>query len=1142
MSTQSFDGLCQSMQGKSITRGWDAVVTMSRAKVNRLLEQQYINRFRNDNFLKKISGEHSIFGYAVLELDGLVLSQPRLSFENANLANSKARLTFDVEAGMVSRRFDGPNLPSRVTSSFVVTPQQGYKVYADIDLMFATGLVEEDEQGQGQVIIDLGKAYDFTSNLVEESMDQIALGNLFHKVYASYPPAMRTYKLGMLDFDADDLLVPREFQIRTHKAPQDNAVLSEDGEGGAVVLFVRTRNNPSNGSTPGQGSDFPYLIPDDLDPGTGQPIYSGSLVLASRVVFDWFLEPYLMQTVGNDLRVQREVLSNHVARSLRAVSGGISLKDFNYKHVHENSITHISAAVKNEGPFKMGYYHGDSTKALRFSANQRFMFDCSWFGHQPVALRFTQLYVLGIGNRDYPYTGYGMPKVKFELAPVVDAESNAVTFEREPGHQFSVDSDWMPPDYEDQTPRWIFESLRVTLEGVTSRLVDGLKRMALPAINVFHINHLLFPEKNALRLTKAALPGDLFLAGHIDPTQVSATLEPLFGRVRVGEQLAFDLKTNGEPITDVTWRVRAVDGSRATGDISDDGTFTAPTAEMIDDLAVRNVVTVSYKNADTGAERFVSAMVVVVADPMTVTPSMFTIDMESSGRDPDSSPVPVKLKVTLLKEEKLKWTLRGPGELHETGDEATYTQPEAISEALLPIEIEVEGLTSGNKVFATIILLNSAFTLPVAPALHPGLPAKAVTQLRVDNEEDNSDVVWSMVTKEGRIDPVTGAYTAPDEIRSPYAVILAATGTSPRAHRGYSLIRLSNYARQSKWKTLDFFRLTTDSLTTWTTRNGRQQVTVIVEVRPNDVDGVEVDVSDEELASIQLVTEGGEPINMLGRDGVPPKPESPGEAWDAWGYTDVKNEFDQYQGPAMESLPALAERSPNGRRRTFYVQTRADAKLKIAAYMRGDNGLPYYSNEKGGSVADKRVIEITPERLPDFSNSAYTMERKRVKGQENNDVYLDTIDYYYLGLTSRGRVIDFRTIEFKSMKSIVQWESRQFEEDICSFTGYALAQSSVLNVDQNLYLRMPNPAAPAPGEVDKRVRPDKTVVKGFECPPGKFLISLHRSQYWKFDLGCEPDYTKGLALTIFDKFGNEHRVKVNFRSEADRNTLVAEKQ
>ena len=97
--------------------------------------------------------------------------------------------------------------------------------------------------------------------------------------------------------------------------------------------------------------------------------------------------------------------------------------------------------------------------------------------------------------------------------------------------------------------------------------------------------------------------------------------------------------------------------------------------------------------------------------------------------------------------------------------------------------------TSGNKVFATIILLNSAFTLPVAPALHPGLPAKAVTQLRVDNEEDNSDVVWSMVTKEGRIDPVTGAYTAPDEIRSPYAVILAATGTSPRAHRGYKAIQ-----------------------------------------------------------------------------------------------------------------------------------------------------------------------------------------------------------------------------------------------------------------------------------------------------------------------------------------------------------------
>lgn len=1131
MSTQSFNGLCEAMHNKSITRGWDAIVTMNRAKVNRLLEQQYINRFGMDGFLHKISSDESIDGYAVLELDGVILSQPRLSFENADLSNSKARLTFDVEAGTVNRRFAGQDALSRITSSFVVTPQQGFQVYADIDLLMATGLVEEDEEGQWQVIIDLGKAYDFSSNLVEEPLEQEALGKLFHKVYASYPPAMRTYKLGMLNFDADDLLVPREFVIRTQKAPQDNALLSEDGEGGAVVLFVRTRNNPSNGSTPSQGDDFPFLIPDDRDPDTQQGIYDGSVVLASRVVFHWFFEPYLMEAVGTDLRFERESPSHELARSLRAVAGGVTLPNFEHKHLYSEGVT-ISAAVSNNGPFKMGYSNEDPSKALRLSANRNFRFSCDWSGRQPVSLWFRQLYLLGIGDRNYGYTGYGLPTVAFEMDSVVDAQTNVVTFERAAGARFEVDGDWMPPDYGDNTPIWIFDRLKEELSKATAALLGGLQKMQLPAINLFHINHLLFPQENALLLTKAALPGDLFLAGHIDPTKISATLEPQFGRVRIGEQLKFELKTNGEPITDVTWRARAVDGSRAMGDIGDDGTFTAPTAEMMDDLTVRNVVTVSYKNAETGDERFVSAMVTVVADPMSVTPSMLTIDMESRK--------PVSLKATSLTEEALKWTLRGLGELTYTGDKATYIPPATIGESLLPVEIEVEGLDSGNRVLATILLLKGTFGLNVEPALHPGLPAKAQTQLRV-KEDEGADVVWSMVTNEGRVDPVTGAFTAPDEIRSPYAVIRATIGTGSLAHKGYSLIRLSNYARQSKWRELDFFRLTTNSLYPMVIRNGLQQVAVIVEVRPKDVDGEEVDVSDAELASIQLVTESWAPINLLGKAGVPPKPET-GEAWDPWGYTDWRNEFEQYQGTAKDILPTTSARSPNGRSRTFYVQTRADVKLKIAAYMRGDNQLPYYTNKNGGSVIDKRLIEITPDKLPDFSNAAYTMERKRVLGQENNDADLNTIDYYYLGLTNQGRTIDFRTIDFKLMKGIVQWESQQFEEDVCSFTGFAQAGSRELNFDQNLYLRMPNPAAPGPGEVDKRVRPDKTVISGYECPPGKFLISLHRCQYWKFDPGAKPDYTDGLNLIIYDKFGNEHRVKVDFKSTTDRNQLVAVKQ
>ena len=48
MSDQSFSGLCERMKGWSVTLGWDAVVAMSRTKVNSLLEQQYISRFKSE--------------------------------------------------------------------------------------------------------------------------------------------------------------------------------------------------------------------------------------------------------------------------------------------------------------------------------------------------------------------------------------------------------------------------------------------------------------------------------------------------------------------------------------------------------------------------------------------------------------------------------------------------------------------------------------------------------------------------------------------------------------------------------------------------------------------------------------------------------------------------------------------------------------------------------------------------------------------------------------------------------------------------------------------------------------------------------------------------------------------------------------
>jgi hypothetical protein len=1132
MLDQTFAGLCGRMQGKSITRGWDAICTMNRTKVNSLLEQQYIARFNKGAFLEKISGEHSMSSdpYSVLELKGLILSAPKLSFINATLANSRARLTMVVEAGTVNQRLDIPNYPTRVTSSYRVTPQQGFSVDMDIDLLAAPGTVEEG----GKVIINLANAYNFTSNLVEGAIAQEALGQIFQEWFDDLPPEQQIYELGVLNFNADDHLVPREFEIRTQKAPGGADPRSASFQDGAVVLFIRTRNNPTNGSTPVDESNFDYYIPGDLDPDTGEAIYSGSLILSSRSLFDWFIEPHLMNMIGGNLRLGRESPSNEVARSLRAIGGGFTLPDFENKHTWEGGLTRIYTSVKNDRAFTIPFSNSQSDSALRFSANTDNVFQCTWVGDQPINLWFEDRYIFGVGDESYGYRGYAKPVLSLKLKPVVNTSDDTVSFERI-DYSYRFSGQWVPPNYNiGLTPRWIFDRVGDMLSTEVQKHMEPFKTMSLPGINVFHLNHLLFPEENALLLTEAALPGDLFLVGHIDPKKTAFTLEPLFGRVKTGDTLKFNVKQLALRSADITWSVRGIDGTRVSGEISDDGTFTAPDAGLLDDLAVRNVVTASYRDVDTGEVREASALVVVVVEPMTLTPSMLTIDVQDAA--------PVTLRATVLKDEPLKWTLRGLGSLDHTGYDATYTPPSTIGEPLLPIEIEVEGLDSGDKVTASIILLNGIFVLPVEPGFHPGLPAQGMAQLRVDDEDfDPAKIRWSVVAGQGHVDSETGEFTAPAQIHSPYTVVQATYGTGVLAKKGYSIIHLSDFARTPRWRTLDFFRLVSDSLTTRVLSNGMQQVNVVVEVRPHKVGGVEVDVSDAELASIRLVTKNHVRLKQVGKDGVPPEPTDPGTAWDPWGSNNTKNEFLQYSVQQHEAETALPSRNPNGRARTFYVQTRANTKLEIAAFMLGDNGLPYYSNEDGGSVIDKRLIEITPVPAPEFANSAYKLTPKRVAGLPENDDDLSTIDYYLLELNHNNRLVRFKTIEFPANKSIVQWESRQFDEDVCSFTGYALEKSSELNFDERLYQRMPDVPAPGEGEVDKRVRPSKTVIPGEECPEGRLLISLHRSQYWYFDQGAEPDYTGGMRLNIFDVHGNRHSVMISFRTPTDRNTLIAEK-
>lgn len=1104
MSDQSLNGLLSWMQGKSITRGWDAVVTMNRAKVNQLLEQQYITRFNQNSFLRRIHGTVALTtdGQEVLELTGLLLSHPRLSFETASLADSRAHLTMDIVSGMVAYKVKFTGMPERITSSFAVTEQHRFTLTMDVDLKAMIGAVDQE----GQVVLDLADGYDFKCNLVDLPTGQSKLGEFFRALFQRQPASVRRYVLGMLDFDPDDKLAPRNFYVRTQAAPEAKNASSDSYGEGAVVLFVRTRESLYDGSIPDDESDFRYLIPDDREAGTGKPLYSGSLILASRAVFDWFIHGYLQTSIGHDLSLQRISDSDDLARGLRAGAGSWNLG--NIDTWFSDGINHYT--MKSVGEVRLSFSStADGSLPFEVTTVDGGLLKFVWKGSKTFTCNFTKK----VGqsekgeNADLRVT-HG---VEFYLKAAVDPETSVVVFERAPGgaSDFSVRKLNGDIEFEPNIAQHVESMVRRMIE----TMQEKLQNLHLPELDLFAINHLLFPDQNALLLTSASMPGDLALFGHIDPKHTAIKLEPSIVHVLAGTTQQFavlEQRFKGKA-GKVTWSVRTIDGSRAQGEIDQNGSFTAPPRERMFGQAVRNVVTATLEDTGSGQVLTSSALVIVVAEAMVVTPSMATVEIDSV------SPEPVALKVSTLNGGTMKWSLRqGPGSLQANGDQAVYTPPASIEQRMEVAYVEAEDTSTGAKVSTTVVLVRGFFSLEVSPAYHPGLAPGATTRMRLIDQSVRDQVRWEVMAGEGTIDPATGEFTAPDAITMPYAVVTATEGEGSRAHRGYSIIYLSEYATEARWSSLRTFELKALSSSSlfW---NGQQQVEVEIEVEPQPVDDIPVQVSETELNSIVLIdAHTFEPLPRVDQEGVP---EGGG-----WAYNEESNGFLFYPDSRKHKD---GTRGPGSRFQLRYIQTRAQSTKSIAAMLVRDDLIPFYSNQDANQVPV--IIEPVPRKPPTFDKTNFEFESVRIEGEEENDYHLETVDYYVLRMKDGGQIIKLRHIEFEERSGMVQWESRQFEEDVVSFTGYALHGDAELRFDQGLYDHIP-----------KERKPRLTLAPGHECPEGAVLISLHRTQYWFFNQACDRTYNNTVRLRVLDEYGNLHLIAVRFKTPTDRNELVVD--
>ena len=1114
MTTYSLDALTNRMQGKSVTLGWDAVVFMNRAKVNSLLEQQYITRFNKESFLKRIFGAPFMTPdkSEYLEMSGLILSHPRLSFEKASLRNSRATATMDIVSGTVSyvRKGSG-QLPGAVLYSYVVGANQGYTMTMDIDLAASRGTVNE----QGKVIVDIGDGYNCRCNLVNESRAQETLGDFFKALFLEQKPEDRMYELGMLDLRDVDLLAPRSFWIRTIATDEGKNRESDSYGEGAVVLLVRTKGNPKEGGDPSDGA-LDYLIPDDRDPTTGKALYSGSLVLASRVVFDWYIRDAIERQIGGNLRF-RSSESDHVARRLSAVAGEFELPGFSIDVTYGDGL-YAKQYLLNDGPLRFKLYDPDPEKELQVVVSEESTFVLSMQGTRDLPVHYHEWNFATPDKHKY-WDAKGNATVKVTFTPEFSSELNYVTFVQKTDPYIWFSGVWDPDfqirrPYNEATVRGLDKILRPPF----LEWFNVFKTLDLPGLNVLAISNLLFPERNALQLTEARLPGDLLMVGHIDPTETTFTLDPLLPVVKAGDTQKFTIRQLSYRSSDVKWSVRSVDGSRALGTITN-GEYLAPDVHLLDGSAIRNVVTATYIDSTTGKEVTASALVVVVLTGVVVTPSMSLIEMDERRQ--------VRLKATSVGAGPFRWIPRSNvGSLHVEGDEAVYTPPSSDlpDHTLEAVLFDVEDTSTGEKAVATVLLRQGLFALNVTPALHPGVRPNGTALLAPPSPHRPEQFTWEVVAGEGTIDPQTGRFTAPETITLPYSVVKISNIGEFFDHFGYSIIHLSEHARQSEWTDADVFDFEVSTKPPTVYANGLQQAKVTVRFQPTG-GGM---VSESEFESIKLVTaEQKVSLPEVGEDGVPEGGK--------WHYTEVRNTYDPYPtNLTPASNQEMQQNRPKGMvLKEFFVQTHSIEDLRVSARIRSDSFETLYSNPTPEDSTGTKVIDLFAVEPPEGGSGGVTAFTFGDPGtwpvrvdaddpEDEND--LTTLDYYYLKLMIRNTQVPIRKVQFVGNCSMVKWESDTTLEDVHSITGYAFAgdenenKETILHIDEILYRRLL-------GQLNV---PEQTVDPGNPVPPGVVLFSLQRREFWRYDGYAKSDFDRALDVIVFDRYGNRHNVKIGF--------------
>ena len=260
------------MKDTPITQGWGALLALSHAAVNTVLQQTVLQGERNERRMPPLrvvadEGEHAVHRFAAT---GIVFGTPQLSFKGATLADARVAVTLPIIAGHYVATYQPLGAPATISSSGIISEAHGRNVSLSAQLKVTKGYVD----GQARVILDLAEAANVQTNLAgEDEATNRALAGL---VKEQFDRADNEARFMLAKFNCVDYtdLSPAECEVRTMES--DNPEFEGDG---AVLVLMQLHSELPKGSAV---TELPYLIPDDTAVD-GTALYTATLVVAQAL-------------------------------------------------------------------------------------------------------------------------------------------------------------------------------------------------------------------------------------------------------------------------------------------------------------------------------------------------------------------------------------------------------------------------------------------------------------------------------------------------------------------------------------------------------------------------------------------------------------------------------------------------------------------------------------------------------------------------------------------------------------------------------------------------------------------------------------------------------------------------------------------